>query len=924
MGAIFWVAALLQDMFRHHRLDVLEHKSKVAGRGAGRLVQPHPNPIDPAHVGLRHRNSYAVTAVALASLSAYVFLGSYFNYRRADGYVEHVGWLLALASVVAAGALLFSLAAALTWLLWPQPPRWVRAVDAATPLSRSPLDLEGPHGLPSWELTAAALLTPSAAVVLSMLVATEWRAVVWFDERLADWFESIEWAGAFRFLDPMGSWVVALALFLGVALATLRCRPLAASYPLALGVAVLVTEVTGGIVERLPRGGTAPSTPDGYPSSHIVYATLLAGMVPLGVAALFGTKRFTMPLRVLLGIGVVGSASARIHDGLAWPSDAVAGALVGLTLVLWAQWAIDHDRWHRVCRGCTWAPSSHGPPLTGLVQLHVPVERALRLVAHLSAAVSVLILSVLTFTVGIPTSPDGTGFGLQVQVPVQIALIVIVSIGALVSWKWEAVGAVLMAVGGAGLAVFAAMEYRPRVAILVAVMFAVPAYLLWLAWQHRKTMAEILTVAVITTVLVGATWTGAVAANDYWFGATHPDSAAAFVGVDRVEWVWLGGLSDTGLTVTAGLAPGYAEATVVATPQDGGASQRSTTMVRSDEPAVRLVLSDLEPATRYDYHLEVDGERDQGRGQGTFETAPRGAASFSFAVSACARTGSNGAVFDAIGDTEPLFFLQLGDFHYANLESSDPVDHHRALTRQLTTAGQGALYRDVPMAYVWDDHDYGPNDADASSPSRDAARRSYRDMVPHYQLPAPDGGAIYQAFTVGRVRFVLTDTRSERTEATMVGDAQLAWLIDELTASAETHALVVWGNSVPWIGDDTAGGDNWNGYAAERRQIADALADNGVDNLVMVSGDAHMLGYDDGTNTDYSTSQAGGFPLLQAAALDRRGSVKGGPYSHPTFPGGGQFATVDVDDDGSRIDVTMTARTWDGEVLFEEQVSFAG
>jgi hypothetical protein len=187
-----------------------------------------------------------------------------------------------------------------------------------------------------------------------------------------------------------------------------------------------------------------------------------------------------------------------------------------------------------------------------------------------------------------------------------------------------------------------------------------------------------------------------------------------------------------------------------------------------------------------------------------------------------------------------------------------------------------------------------------------------------------DGGAIYQAFTIGRVRFVLTDTRSERTDETMLGARQLDWLIDEITSASDTHALVVWGNSVPWIGAATEGGEFWNGYPDERARIADALADANVDNLLMVSGDAHMVGFDDGTNSDYSTGQAGGFPVVHAAALDRRGSVKGGPYSGPTFPGGGRYAVIDVVDEGrDEIVVEIAGLTHDGDVLVDERLTFA-
>jgi hypothetical protein len=220
----------------------------------------------------------------------------------------------------------------------------------------------------------------------------------------------------------------------------------------------------------------------------------------------------------------------------------------------------------------------------------------------------------------------------------------------------------------------------------------------------------------------------------------------------------------------------------------------------------------------------------------------------------------------------------------------------------------------VPVDYVWDDHDYGPNDADAAAPSRAAARRAYRQAVPHPPLPAGPGGAIYHAFTVGRVRVVVTDTRSERTRETMLGAAQREWLLGELRRAAE-HALVIWVNPVPWIDAERPGADTWGGYAAERRLIAETIAARGIRNLVMVSGDAHMAAIDDGTNSGFATGGGGGFPVLHAAALDRRGKVKGGPYSHGTFPGAGRFGVVRVEDRGDAVSVDLSGRDYHHRTL---------
>ena len=59
--------------------------------------------------------------------------------------------------------------------------------------------------------------------------------------------------------------------------------------------------------------------------------------------------------------------------------------------------------------------------------------------------------------------------------------------------------------------------------------------------------------------------------------------------------------------------------------------------------------------------------------------------------------------------------------------------------------------------YMWDDHDYGPNDSDRFSPARDAALSSYRDVVPHFPLP----GAFSLAAAVFPCYWRLYTTREE-------------------------------------------------------------------------------------------------------------------------------------------------------------------
>ena len=72
----------------------------------------------------------------------------------------------------------------------------------------------------------------------------------------------------------------------------------------------------------------------------------------------------------------------------------------------------------------------------------------------------------LTITVGVPANPEGTVFGPAIATPLQLAFAGMVSVGALLAWKWDAAGAVLIAFAAAGLGIFAAFGLHRTAGIL--------------------------------------------------------------------------------------------------------------------------------------------------------------------------------------------------------------------------------------------------------------------------------------------------------------------------------------------------------------------------------------------------------------------------------------------------------------------------
>jgi len=566
---------------------------------------------------------------------------------------------------------------------------------------------------------------------------------------------------------------------------------------------------------------------------------------------------------------------------------------------------------------------ANAPPL-----LHLP-EDTVSLLKNLGLGLAVVAVVVLVggWRYGwLHYRAGGAAFDTMIS-PVFAGMFVIAAVVAL---RWEIVGGALAAFAATGLIAFANNQLVPTHAAFVVALLAVPATI-WLVvavseLPRRFAVAGIGAVAVMSV----AGFVVGTAIYDHFWGPTHPPSAVAALPDSPIEWVWSGAVTLSSAEVRAHPRRGYQSVRLaVSTAADLDAPR----WIEPSDESGRVVgfrMDGLEADTTYHYAVEVDGRLDDIR-TGSFTTFAQGAASYTVAVGACARNGSNGAVFDAIRDLDPMLYLVIGDLHYGDTGVNDVERYREVMDLTLSQPAQSALYRSTPIAYVWDDHDYGPNDADGNSPSRQAAMESYREHVPSYELGGPES-AVYQAFTIGRVRFVLTDARSarnldtdeERGAKSMLGAEQKKWFKSEIVEASRTHELVVWVNPVPWIAEAREGADHWGGFPEERRELADHIADNGIDNLLMVSGDAHMVAIDDGTNTDYSTDGSAGFPLLHSAALDRPGSVKGGPYSEGAIGGGGQFATIEVTDDGDAITVDLTGLTWDGRELMSYEFSMAG
>lgn len=388
---------------------------------------------------------------------------------------------------------------------------------------------------------------------------------------------------------------------------------------------------------------------------------------------------------------------------------------------------------------------------------------------------------------------------------------------------------------------------------------------------------------------------------------------------------WCGALTSQSAEVVAGLMQQRITSIEVSTYKD---FRRFNTFAENrrveDAPKelVRYSLHSLTPDTTYYYRTTAGRIREYER-TGSFRTLPVEGkpASFRFAVAADALSRSESSVYSEIRFQKPAFFLHLGNFHNEDIPTENLTAYFDTYREALTSANQSELFASIPVVYTWDKLDFGKG--------RSAAHLAYRHFVPHYPLmpqpgtdiippvapPSSPNSPIAQAFSCGRVRFIILDERTTRDpvaapdgpKKSMLGSAQLAWLKQQLLHAAPTHPLIFIGTAAAWHGTDAEASDDWSRYSHERAELATWIEANNLDGICFLSGNGGILAINDGSAA--TGRSAGIFPEFHVGPIDRRELKFDGNWTQaPVIPKEIDefFGLIDVEDNGTSIKVTFT------------------
>jgi alkaline phosphatase D len=185
------------------------------------------------------------------------------------------------------------------------------------------------------------------------------------------------------------------------------------------------------------------------------------------------------------------------------------------------------------------------------------------------------------------------------------------------------------------------------------------------------------------------------------------------------------------------------------------------------------------------------------------------------------------------------------------------------------------VHRQHPFIVVWDDHEVANNTWRAGAENhhpdrgeggfvsrRAVATQAFFEWMPIREDRATRQPRIYRAFNFGGLAdLIMLDTRLIDRDAqvarredikavddpnrSIMGRAQEEWLFTELAESK--RAGVRWqllGQQVPFAplslpGATTVSTDTWEGYRPSRQRVMNAIADQKLSNVVVLTGDVH-------------------------------------------------------------------------------------
>jgi alkaline phosphatase D len=279
---------------------------------------------------------------------------------------------------------------------------------------------------------------------------------------------------------------------------------------------------------------------------------------------------------------------------------------------------------------------------------------------------------------------------------------------------------------------------------------------------------------------------------------------------------------------------------------------------------VKFVLSNLQMGKTYEYELllNTDGLAFfqyplQFKTQELWEWR-KSAPDFSFLAGSCLYIndsaydrpgvpyGKSTDILNSMANTPADFMLWLGDNVY--MREADYSSVSGMERRYLHTRSEPKLQpllAKMNHYAIWDDHDYGDNDANKTFEHKLTSHNLFSEYWANRSSNYLYEDGIYYSFKHSDVEFFMLDDRWFRDESnlneqfiakTQLGAKQLDWLKNKLAHSKAVFKFVCVGGQ--FLNEHT-NKESFNLYKKERQEIIQFIVDQKISGVVFLTGDRH-------------------------------------------------------------------------------------
>ena len=236
---------------------------------------------------------------------------------------------------------------------------------------------------------------------------------------------------------------------------------------------------------------------------------------------------------------------------------------------------------------------------------------------------------------------------------------------------------------------------------------------------------------------------------------------------------------------------------------------------------------------------------------------------YSIGFGSCVTQERSMPIFNTIKSENYDLFLLIGDNVYGDSEREDLLELREAYEKQRQNFDNFNF--NFPFEAIWDDHDYGLNDAGKEYAYKEDAEQLFLDF---WNVPEDDirrsrpglyfewieniDGIIVQMLFLDtrffRDALLPTDERGapgkERylpqtdTSTSMLGEVQWNWLEQKMTSEVDRRIII---SSIQFLAMGH-GWEAWKTMPHERQKLIDLIDQSSSDSVLFISGDRHRGG----------------------------------------------------------------------------------